>query len=301
MRASLIGAALLSLTIPGFTQDLKPGYVGSEACAVCHEDLAGAFKKTRHQALELEKKRGWAGQSCEACHGPGAKHAESADIAEILNPGKQKPIVQNRDCLKCHVNQTARVGRIVSGHAREEVACSQCHSVHPKPGEVLFERRAERINRLCYGCHQTVQASFQKPHTHPVNQHAMSCTDCHNPHNPTGVAAQRVAFGNEPNCFSCHANLRGPFVFEHAPVRLEGCQSCHEPHGSINPKMLTRHDVKVQCLECHADLGAASARSTGVLGGVPPAFHDLRSPRFQTCTTCHRKIHGSHVDRSLQR
>ena len=35
------------------------------------------------------------------------------------------------------------------------------------------------------------------------------------------------------------------------------------------------------------------------LGVVPPAFHDLRSPRFQNCTVCHQKVHGSHVDRNL--
>ena len=25
----------------------------------------------------------------------------------------------------------------------------------------------------------------------------------------------------------CHGNLRGPFIFEHAPVKLEDCGACH--------------------------------------------------------------------------
>ncbi len=279
----------------------KAEFVGSEACGVCHEAVASDFRKTRHQALEKEKKRGWEGKSCEACHGPGSKHAESADVADIVNPSKLRALAENDGCLKCHVNQNARVGRIVSGHAKDQVSCSQCHTVHPKPGQLLFERRKPQVNALCGQCHQSVQAAFQRPHTHPVAQGAMACTDCHNPHNPTGYAAKREAFGSEPVCTNCHSNLRGPFTFEHAPVRLEGCTSCHVPHGSANPKMLTRHEVRTVCLECHADVGALTGgRSTG-LGSVPPAFHDTRSPRFQACSTCHRSVHGSYVDRSLQR
>jgi hypothetical protein len=54
-------------------------------------------------------------------------------------------------------------------------------------------------------------------------------------------------------------------------------------------------------LECHANLPTAPAATTSVIGVIPPAFHDLRSPRYQNCTICHQKIHGSHVDRNLLR
>ncbi|MGH9719859.1 MAG: hypothetical protein ACRD8O_06575 [Bryobacteraceae bacterium] len=60
--------------------------------------------------------------------------------------------------------------------------------------------------------------------------------------------------------------------------------------------MLTRNKVGMQCLECHSNIGAGL-----VAGGVATAFHDLRSARFQNCTTCHVKIHGSFVSRSLLR
>jgi DmsE family decaheme c-type cytochrome len=92
--------------------------------------------------------------------------------------------------------------------------------------------------------------------------------------------------GNETGCIKCHGDKRGPFPFEHAPVRMESCSSCHEPHGSVNPRMLTRHNVGQLCLECHTI-------SSATLAGVPPGFHDTRSPRFQNCTVCHSKIHGS--------
>jgi DmsE family decaheme c-type cytochrome len=309
MRAN--HALLVSLTVCGlWAQEPKPAapaeaaatpdYIGTEACAICHEDLVTQFKRTRHQALDIEVKRGWEGKSCEACHGPGSKHAETADIADIVNPSKLHALKENTACLQCHRNQNARVGRIMSGHAKDQVSCSQCHFIHPKPGQLLFERRKPQVVALCSDCHQSVRASFNRPHGHAVNQGAMSCTDCHNPHNQLGFAARRVSFGNEPSCLGCHQNLRGPFVYEHAPMRLEDCTVCHTPHGSPNPKLLSRNNVQTLCLECHADVGVLT-RKPGATGGVPPAFHDLASARFRNCTGCHRKIHGSHVDRSFQR
>jgi DmsE family decaheme c-type cytochrome len=107
---------------------------------------------------------------------------------------------------------------------------------------------------------------------------------------------QTVA-ANEPGCFKCHGDKRGPFTFEHAPVRLEGCATCHQPHGSANPRMLTRHEVRFVCLECHSNL--PSPTPTPTLGTTPPALHDLRAPRFQNCNLCHQKVHGSYVSRDF--
>ena len=106
---------------------------------------------------------------------------------------------------------------------------------------------------------------------------------------------------NEPGCLNCHGDKRGPFAFEHAPVRFESCATCHEPHGSANPRMLVRQEVRQVCLECHAALPGAARNRAGTVGVVPPAFHNLLSPRFQNCTVCHQKIHGSHADRNLLR
>ena len=99
---------------------------------------------------------------------------------------------------------------------------------------------------------------------------------------------------------NCHGDKRGPFAFEHAPIREEGCQSCHMPHGSENAKMLIRQEVRLVCLECHANLPVPNTSGI-VTGVVPPAFHDLTSPRFRNCTVCHQKIHGSQIDRNLLR
>jgi len=274
-------------------------YVGSETCQTCHEDYFKAFADNPHHAVETDAKRGWKDKACEACHGPGSAHAESADPGAIRNPAKLAAEQSSKVCLTCHLNWPTHIGRVRGPHANNQVPCVTCHVIHKPPGI----RTAASINEQCAGCHLTVWAQFQRPYKHPVPEGGMSCVDCHNPHGTFQPASIRLVFGNEPACVKCHGDKRGPFVFEHAPMRLEGCYTCHEPHGSANPRMLTRAEERFVCLECHANVGAPGAITNpgGFLGSVPPAFHDLRSPIFQNCAVCHVKIHGSNVDRGLRR
>jgi DmsE family decaheme c-type cytochrome len=276
------------------------GYVGSEICGTCHEDLANAFVKNPHHAVETDKKRGWEGKACEACHGPAQKHTESLSAEDIRQPGKLAAAATDKICLACHLGQPTHAGRLQSSHARNQVSCTACHKIHANGPLGLVARKPSAINEQCATCHTNAMAQFQKPFHHRVPEGAMSCVDCHNPHGSTRPAMAQSFGANEPGCFKCHGDKRGPFTFEHAPVRFESCATCHEPHGSSNPRMITRPVVQQLCLECHANLPGAV--STNVAAGVvPPAFHDLRSPRFQNCTVCHQKIHGSHVDRNLLR
>lgn len=282
------------------TADNKPAeYVGSQTCQACHEDIFNAFQKNPHQLVETDKKRGWETKACESCHGPGSKHADSASATDIRNPLKLKPGEADRACLTCHLNQPTHVGRINSSHARNQVSCVSCHAIHKNGPNGLVARRAPDINQLCAKCHTDVWASFQRPFKHRLPEGAMSCVDCHNPHGTFLPRLMQTVNANEPGCFKCHGDKRGPFTFEHAPVRLEGCVACHQPHGSANPRMLTRHEVRLVCQECHSNLPLPTPASNGALGTIPPALHDLRVPRFQHCTNCHQKVHGSDVSRDL--
>jgi DmsE family decaheme c-type cytochrome len=275
-------------------------YAGSEACQTCHEDISNAFGKSPHHAVDADTKRGWQSRACESCHGPAQKHTESATAADIRNPARLAAAEADRLCLTCHLNQPTHAGRLLSSHFKDLVSCTACHKVHANGPAGMVPRTAVAINQQCKSCHIGVWAQFQRPAHHKLPEGAMSCVDCHNPHGTIRPAMTQLFAANEPGCLKCHGDKRGPFTFEHAPVRFEGCASCHEPHGSPNPRLLTRAEVRFVCLECHANL--PSALSSGkVLGVVPPAFHDLRSPVFRNCTVCHQKIHGSYVDRNLLR
>ncbi len=110
----------------------------------------------------------------------------------------------------------------------------------------------------------------------------MSCTDCHNAHGT--ISRPLLKKAGWETCVTCHVEKRGPFVFEHAAVKVEGCVICHSPHGTIERNMLLRREGRFLCLQCHVNPFAANVPH-GRLG-------------FQTrgeCVRCHATIHGSNV------
>ncbi|MDQ1470735.1 MAG: hypothetical protein QOJ99_2215 [Bryobacterales bacterium] len=290
---------------PAAPKKFGEDYAGSQTCQTCHEDIWNNHQKSAHTIVETDTRIGWNQHACESCHGPGAKHAGSADAADIRNPKKLVARQTDKICLSCHLNTTKQSARIQSSHMKDTVSCVACHSIHANGPAGLVPRAAAHVNALCTSCHQSVKAQFAKPFRHKVPENQMTCVDCHNPHGSLRQPMLQASGVNEPGCYKCHADKRGPFTFEHAPVRYEGCGTCHEAHGSTNPRMLTRHEVRLTCLECHSNMPAVNAAvvASGNLspGTVPPSFHDLRSPRYQNCTVCHQKIHGSYADRNLLR
>jgi DmsE family decaheme c-type cytochrome len=208
-------------------------------------------------------------------------------------------------CLGCHARDFSRANIRRSEHTLNDVACTSCHSIHhsPTPKYLLARKQSE----LCYGCHATVRSQFEMPSKHRVNEGFMECSGCHNPHGAfaaTWSMAQRPrmveqALPAEPPCFKCHADKRGPFVYEHPSVRVEGCQTCHSPHGSMNAKLLLRPVVFTICLQCHNGAGSFGTRNSGV--DITSARHNMLDPKFQKCTTCHVRIHGSNSDQFFLR
>ena len=309
VAVAMLGAFSFAPGTADAARRFTDAYAGSETCQTCHEDIYNNLLKTPHGVVEKGTAAGpkgdWKEHACESCHGAGTKHTTSLSADDIRNPGKLPAAQVDQVCLGCHLNQSTHAGRIADSHAKQGVSCVSCHKVHADVGHALVARSTPAINQQCASCHLNVWASFQKPYGHKLAQNAMNCVDCHNPHGPAGKAAGqalmgRISAANEPGCFSCHGDKRGPFTFDHAPMRLEGCGACHEPHGSSNPRALAQHEVRLVCLECHANLPGPSAKNAA-MGVVPPAFHDLRSPRYQNCSMCHQKVHGSYTDRNLIR
>ena len=282
------------------------GYVGSAVCKGCHPDVWMNFPKNPHFKSVASGKETPAHTGCEGCHGPGVAHVKAGGGKTTIPHAfsLMQPTQIINDCLECHSKDVSRANIRRSVHTDANVVCSSCHSIHKSQTPKFLLAKVQKD--LCYQCHATVRAQFDMPVKHRVNEGVIQCSDCHNPHG-TFAASWRMgnrprmvdqAAGSEEACIKCHQDKRGPFVFEHAAVRVDGCEICHSPHGSMNSKLLRRPVVYTVCLECHN--GAGNGRSsTGV--PIQSSAHNMLDPRFQNCTTCHVRIHGSNADANLLR
>lgn len=283
-------AAAGAIAAQGNSED----YVGAETCKACHEDQFKNFSKTAH--AKLPKLSGWSvkDQGCESCHGPGKAHVEGGGDKTKIQTFENASSKQKSDaCLRCHSGKEEHNNFRRGEHWRNDVGCTDCHSPHSETSGSA-KMVAMQQPGLCQKCHTEVKAEFAKPFHHRVPEGIIKCSDCHNPHGGFELKQVRLATGGDAPCLKCHTDKQGPFVFEHAPLKIEGCTACHIPHGSNNPKLLKRNQVNQLCLECHSDVGA-------ILGVTTPSFHDQTTLRFQNCTTCHVRIHGSNADTNFFR
>ena len=210
---------------------------GADTCLGCHDEEAdtatfstAAIFKTRHAHRGNKAAPfGAGGLQCEACHGPGGRHAgKGSDRKQTINsfkPDSFLPVAErNAACLQCHESRS-RTGWHAAAHERGALACTDCHRLHVERDAVLTKADQAEV---CYSCHQKQRADFQKASTHPVRFGLMRCGDCHSPHGSPSSAMLIKPTLNQ-TCYSCHADKRGPLLWEHAPV-AEDCSLCHAPH-----------------------------------------------------------------------
>lgn len=282
---------------PAETAAPAPHYTdrGADTCIKCHDEDSEfpvfSIFKTRH-AVAADARTPFAGYQCEACHGPGGQHAVNLPEGErqppILAFGRRSHVPakeQDAMCLGCHEGR-ARMHWAGSEHERAEVGCADCHKIHA-PSDAVLERVTQAP--VCETCHQTVRADFLKPSVHPVRFGVMGCGDCHNPH---GSVTERLLAKTSTRelCTSCHAEKRGPFLWEHAPV-AEDCTTCHTPHGSVHRGLLAKR-APLLCQQCHTQIDHARDPQTpaGLPGGTLGPSGFLLA---QSCLNCHSQVHGS--------
>lgn len=266
---------------------------GADDCVVCHGPgmplSAVALLATPHGARG-DPAAPMGGLQCEACHGPSAAHARAQSAGDNVAPavvfgrqGASRAGEQNAVCLGCHEGGS-RGAWEASAHAGAEVPCAACHQVH-RAEDRVFDAMAQQ--QACFDCHQRQRADSLKPSAHPLRFGLMSCSDCHDPHAGDHDALLVEASVND-TCFGCHAEKRGPFLWEHAPA-AEDCTLCHRPHGSNHAALLTRRPPLL-CQQCHAPSGHPSLAYTGA------DFEDDFRNRFMLargCLNCHSQVHGS--------
>ena len=258
--------------------------VGDDTCITCHGPQNESYANTAHaRGADARTPAGkGAKQACETCHGPGSKHITDPAANPVRNFKKLSSDQVNATCTTCH-NRGEHALWEGSQHDSRGLSCTTCHSVHDYKSETK-QLKAKDEMELCATCHKDKVAKLNKSAHMPVREGKMECTSCHNVHGSTNVKLLRAGDSVTESCTSCHAEKRGPYLWEHAPVR-EGCTTCHDAHGSSNERML-QAKLPMLCQRCHAP------------SGHPGSMYDakqLTSNRLlsRSCVNCHAAIHGS--------
>ena len=207
--------------------------------------------------------------------------------------------VGSAECATCH-------SELVSGfkhatHAKLaiksdkglDIGCESCHGAGSKHvqaggGRGVFINNPGKQPDGCFQCHLDKRGEFSLPNAHPVLAGKMSCSDCHDVHSGNAIKGTGADLESQnETCFKCHTQQKGPFVYEHGALR-EGCVTCHNPHGSVNAKMLVARDANL-CLRCHLEAGSPQ--------GAAFQVHGNSNLMRGTCWSagCHEAPHGSNA------
>lgn len=213
-------------------------------------------------------------------------------------------LVGDKGCAECHSEVTDNFS--TASHAKIAMSdgsvgatgCESCHgagSLHVKAGGT----RSTIINpgrspQACFECHLEKRGEFSLPYAHGVVNGRMSCSECHDPHAGNAIKGTGASLHTQAeSCTECHTAQKGPFIFKHNAMK-EGCTSCHNPHGSVNQKMLKAPDSNL-CLQCHA---TGSSEGRLFAGGRDHAGNPVNGSCW--AAGCHEAVHGSNVSHALR-
>lgn len=173
------------------------GQAEIEQCFSCHSTASNA-------GGHFDEKHLIPGVTCEACHGPGASHAQSmgannagkpkSSKVEIFNPDSLLPADSVDFCGACHgtfwdtkLSGTKGVSttrsapyRLVTskcwGNGDPRLTCTACHDPHEQ-----LETDAKAYDAVCRSCHVSVPGE-KLTISHPgaaCLKAASNCTSCH--------------------------------------------------------------------------------------------------------------------------
>jgi len=291
---TLVGILLVlacAAIVPGVVFAQEYSSKGADSCLVCHQKekwgVMGIFN-TRHGS-QTDPDAPFTNLQCEGCHGPSQEHRKARKKSETPVPvlfGEDSPTPipeQNSACLNCHESHTG-AGWFGSRHESTDVGCASCHKLHAKR-DPMFDSLEQQ--ETCFSCHPWTKPDTYKAASHPLRFGSMACSSCHNVHDGNNDFLLTEDTIND-TCYDCHADKRGPYLWEHAPV-TESCALCHDVHGSNHPALLTKLPPLL-CQQCHS---ASDHPGEVYSSDDMDSRSNARFLMARGCQNCHTQVHGS--------
>jgi len=222
-----------------------------------------------------------AGVACEACHGPGGRHAETKDKRDIVQPNKVTAELGLAICGQCHGTRNPLFPLLDSAHRfrpgepYEEKYQAFVLTDGRRPSPDFFADGRPRSSSYEYpallqsACHRKGGATCLSCHTAPHQEHGPD--DLKPGAAQSSVAAAEIG---DVGCRSCHASVfaAGEAHTHHNAPAAQRCAACHMPKllsGVLDkfadhaldvpvPENTERHGIPNACNECHADQSPAT-------------------------------------------
>lgn len=228
-------------------------YNWDNRCAECHMTgfNVSSWKEVPFMGRVADKTNIWTEQTewkigCEKCHGPGAKHAKTGKLSDIINPEKLQSATGSQECDQCH--QSGHAKNYQSGFWSElpmifDEGSPLGQAKHYTVGDNLDDFYVENKRRLWHG---TDYLKEGKAYTDQVRsskhgQAGMNCKTCHDPH------SEQTRLPANDLCVSCHADKAGKEGrMEHLGKshfqESVNCIDCHMPMATISYLRSQRYD-----------------------------------------------------------
>lgn len=155
----------------------------------------------------------------------------------------------------------------------------------------VFVTAAGAAEKTCIDCHKKV-LSKRIVHS-PMNQYVrkeQGCALCHTDPHAKKKGVLSLAAPVPELCFMCHDKAVFSKTNIHQPVAGGDCLTCHNPHASDAPHLLTQQVLSV-CQTCHPDKtngkhilgGHGFGDNHPIMGHLDPS----RKGQELGCSSCH--------------